>query len=509
MRRTAFATLIVSLGFPLLVASSVRADARLPAVFGDGMILQQESPIPVWGKAEPGERIAVSLGESRAEATADAKGDWRVKLGPLKADNKALSLTAQAKNTVTIRNVLAGEVWTASGQSNMAWTFHMKKVVGPGKDLDLPNLRFFKGRHLITEAPQWDTDGRWVACTPDHRTWGEFSATAFFFARELHQSLGVPVGIIDLSWGGLAIDRFMSRESLASDPALKKTILGRWEENRSRRIEREGKQKIDDDFQAALKACEEAWAKGEKSQDGRGGGREWNPRIMRQQPSSIFNCVIAPVIPYAIRGAIWWQGEWNASDPLYHREFTTLITDWRQRWGQGDFPFLFVQLQREGKYSSPMIREAFLKTLSLPKTGMAVTIDLPPSLHPREKDVVGHRLKLAADAIAYGKDIVQSGPLYDSMTVDGNQVRLKFRHVGGGLVAQGGEPLKGFTIAGEDRKFVDAGARIDGDTVVVSSPQVTRPVAARYGWANVPDCNLLNKVDLPASPFRTDDWPLK
>jgi len=382
----------------------------------------------------------------------------------------------------------------------------MKKVVGPGKDLDLPNIRFFKGRHLITETPQWDTDGRWVACTPDHQTWGEFSVTAFYFARELHQSLGVPVGILDLSWGGLAIDRFMSRESLAADAELKKAILDRWEADRARRTEREGKQKIEDDFQATRKAYEEAQAKGEKSQDGRGGGREWNPHIMRQQPASIFNCVIAPVIPYAIRGALWWQGEWNADDPLYHREFTTLIADWRQRWGQGDFPFLFVQLQREGKFSSPMIREAFVKALSLPKTGMAVTIDLPPSLHPREKDVVGHRLKLAADAVAYGKDLVYSGPLYDSMAVEANKIRLKFHHVGDGLVAQGGEPLRGFTIAGEDRKFAEAEARIDGETVIVSCPQVAKPTAVRYGWAKVPDCNLCNKANLPASPFRTDEW---
>jgi sialate O-acetylesterase len=479
------------------------------------MIVQQGMPVPVWGKAGPKERVTVSLGGKEVKATADDQGAWLVRLGPFKADGEPLTMVVKGENTIAIRNVLVGEVWAVSGQSNMAWRFRLGKVKTPehardGKlvaepGLEMANVRFFDGRHPITDEPQWDTDGRWLTCEPERKDWWEMSACAFFFARELHEEMKIPVGIIDLSWGGLAIDRFMSPDTLRAHPELKKAIWDRWQASRAKRIEREGKQKLEDDLQAVLKTYRDAKAKGEKSADGRGGRREWNPRIMRQQPGSIFNCRILPVIPYAIRGALWWQGEWNANDPLYHKELTTLITDWRARWGQGDFPFLFVQLQRERRFSSPVIREAFLKALLLPRTAMVVTIDLPPSLHPREKDVVGHRLKLAADAIAYGKDIVYSGPLYESMTVAGNMIRLRFKHVGGGLVARDG-PLKGFTIATADRKFVAADARIDGETVVVSSGRVAKPVAARHGWANVPECNLFNKKGLPASPFRTDAW---
>jgi len=491
------------------------ADVRLPAIFSDGMILQQDMPVPVWGWAEPGEKVAVSLGDQGAEAAATPDGRWMVKLGSVKADNRPLAMVVQGKNRITLQNVLAGEVWVASGQSNMAWKFSLKKVNTPGHTRDgklvvmpgetLAHIRFFDGRHPITDEPQADTDGRWLTCDPDLKDWWEMSACAFFFARELHNEMKVPVGILDLSWGGLAIDRFMCPDTLKGDPELKQAIWNRWEQDRARRLEREGKQKIDDDLQAVLGLYQEARARGERSKDGRGGAREWNPRIMRQQPGSIFNCRIAPVVPYAIRGAIWWQGEWNAADPLYHKELTTLIADWRGRWGQGEFPFLFVQLQREWRFSSPRIREAFLKALSLPRTGMAVTIDLPPSLHPREKDVVGHRLRLLADAVAYGRDAVCSGPLYESMAVERKAVRLKFRHVGGGLVAQGGEPLKGFVIAGADGEFVEATARIDGETVLVSSDRVAKPVAVRYGWANAPECNLSNRAGLPASPFRTDE----
>jgi len=503
--------------------SVAHADVRLPAIFSDGMVVQQGVPFRIWGKAGRKERVTVSLAGQTTRATANELGNWLVKLEPLKATNEPLTVTVQGSyptsagqlQVITIRNVVIGEVWIVSGQSNMAWKFRNKKVKYPkhtrdGRLIAIPglqmaNVRFFDGRHPITDRPQWDTDGRWLTCDPERKDWWQMSAVAFYFARELHESMRVPVGIIDLSWGGLAIDRFMSPDTLQADPELKKAIWERWQRSRARRIERQGEQKLEADLQAVLEVYREAKARGERSNDRRGGRREWNPRLMRQQPGSIFHCRILPVIPYAIRGALWWQGEWNARDPLYHKELTTLITDLRARWGQGDFPFLFVQLQRERRWSSPMIREAFLKTLSLAKTAMVVTIDLPPSLHPREKDVVGHRLRLAADAIAYGRDVVYSGPLYRTMAVEDGRIRLKFEHAGGGLVAKGG-PLAGFTIAGADRKFVDANARIDGETVVVRSDQVANPVAVRYGWANVPECNLFNKAGLPASPFRTDDW---
>jgi len=483
-----------TLALAVMLCGPAAGDVTLPAVISDGMILQQAAKAPIWGKAQPGEQVTVALGDQKAVAAADKDGKWMVGIDVPKADGKPLEMTITGKNTVKLKDVLAGEVWLCSGQSNMSWPFSMGKVAQPGKgvELDLPHLRVFNGASAATDVPQWTTEGNWVASS--QKTIGQWAATVFFFGRDLHNSLKAPVGLIDVSWGGHQIDHFMSDELLRSDPDFRGLISG-WTRERYAQTQR------------------------------------------RRHPSSIYNCKVAPVIPYGIRGAIWWQGEFNVGtgEALYEKLFAALIRDWRKTWGHGDFPFIFVQLQRDkGPQKQPVeksgyaeVREAQLRTLALPKTAMVVIIDLEASLHPRSKDVVGNRLELAAEAIAYGKDVVHSGPIYDSMTVEGGKFRLKFKHVGGGLVAKGAasdtqpaETLKGFAIAGQDMKFVWAEARVEpstpstgsgqagsgqvADTVLVWSKDVPKPAAVRYAWADNPDCNLFNKVGLPASPFRTD-----
>lgn len=493
-----------------LLAAPASADVKLPSIFGDHAVVQRDKPIRVWGWADRGETVTVSLGDESKTVTAGAEGKWSVALGARKAGGP-LVLKVAGKNTIELSDVMIGEVWLASGQSNMAWTvsgsmnFEQEKA-----EANHPHLRMFTVERTPAETPQADCRGQWRVCTPD--TVGGFSAVAYFFGRMLHKELGVPVGLIDSSWGGTPIEAWTSLEAQQAQEPLRPK-LDEWQ----KRVETYDPQKARQDYERLLARWEEeaAKAKAEGKPAPRKPQPAGDPRMSPRRPANLYNGMIAPLAPYAIAGAIWYQGEANAgAASVYALQLDTMIRNWRAIFQCGDFPFAWVQLANfmkpqeqpsEGGWA--WIREQMLQALRIPNTGMAVIIDIGEAnnIHPRNKQDVGKRLALWALKAAYGQDVVYSGPIYKAMKVDGGKAVLSFDHVGGGLVAKDGA-LKGFAVAGADQKWVWADARIEGDTVVVSSPEVKEPVAVRYGWANNPPCNLYNKEGLPASPFRTDDW---
>jgi sialate O-acetylesterase len=515
MRMTTSKLLICVLSSLFFAAAAAVAEVRLPALFSDNMVLQREAKVPIWGTAEPGETVTVTLGDQRVTGSADSQGRWKVELSPL-ATGGPFEMTISGKNKLTLHNVVVGEVWICSGQSNMEMAVaSTARALGGVRNADqeiaaanFPMIRQFAVKRAVAGQPQDDMQGQWVAASP--QTAGEFTATGFFFARELHKTLGVPIGLINSSWGGTPAEAWTRAAALAAEPAL--ASIGKdWEQKLADypKLLEKFRQELDEWHQASLKADAEGKPAPPAPQF------PADPRSNPWRPAGLFNGMIEPLIPYGIRGVIWYQGESNAGRAYQYRKlFPVMIQDWRRVWGQGDFPFLFVQLAGFMQNSAPNtawaeLREAQLMTLSLPKTGMAVAADIgePYDIHPRNKQEVGRRLALAAQAIAYGKNVTYSGPIYESKSLQGNKIRLRFKHASGGLVAKGGERLRGFEIAGEDRKFVSAEARIEGDTVVVHSDKVPHPVAVRYAWADYPECSLYNRADLPASPFRTDDWP--
>lgn len=491
------------------------ADVRLPGVFGEHMVVQCEQPVPVWGWADPGEQVTVTLGGQAKTATADTAGKWSVKVDAVKAGGPFV-FRVQGKNTVEFTDVLAGEVWLCSGQSNMGMTVSGCR----DKDAELaaanhPQLRMLTVDRTPAEEPQADCKATWQVCTP--QTVGGFSAAAYFFGRELHRQLKVPVGLINSSWGGTPIQAWTSTASHEAVPQLAPLV-----ENLKKAIASydpvAAQQRYEKQLAAWKAAAEKAKDPAERQAQARRKPRPpQDPRLSQGSPGRLYNGMIAPLAPYAIRGAIWYQGEANAGNaPLYGIQLRTMIAEWRQLWQQGEFPFLFVQLpnfmapQQQPSETSgwPLIREQFVQTLAVPNTGMAVTIDVGEAndIHPKNKQDVGYRLAQWALAKTYGKDVVACGPLYKAARTDGNAMIVEFDYAAGGLAARDGGKLKGFAIAGADKKFVWAEAKIVGQTVVVSAADVAAPAAVRYAWANNPDCNLVNQAGLPASPFRTDNW---
>lgn len=515
-------SILVRVVLPLLVCLWVgspwaRADVKLPSLFSDNMVLQAGSKDPVWGTADPGERITVTLGDAQASTTADASGHWRVELGPLQPGGPFVMAVA-GRNTIAVHNVLVGQVWICSGQSNMQFSvapqtngwetgvYHYKKAIASAR---YPMVRMFTVEQTVAGKPQSEVTGRWEITSPE--TVGHFSAVGYFFGLNLFKSLHEPIGLIHTSWGGTPAESWTKLATLQSSPDFA-DILERW-------------RKEDQAYPVEIAHYKEAlqeWEQAANQADAAGKPMPPAPRLPRDprgnpwRPASLYNAMIAPLIPYRIEGAIWYQGESNADRPIQYRKlFPDMIRDWRRAWGEGDFPFLFVQLASYQNVHPPadwpLLREAQLMTLSLPRTAMVVTTDIGDAaiIHPRNKQEVGRRLSLAAQAVAYNEKVIYSGPIYSSMEISGNTIRLHFTHLGGGLVA-GGETrgyLEGFEIAGADHKFVGAAARIEGDTVIVESSRVAHPVAVRYGWQDYPVCNLYNQAGLPASPFRTDDWP--
>jgi sialate O-acetylesterase len=466
-----FTFLAISL---ILCSTLVSAQVKLPSVISDNMVLQQQFEVPIWGWAKPGEKINVKASWDQHEitATAGSDGKWTVKLSTPKATNIPQSITI---NETVLENILIGEGWICSGQSNMWWP--MSQNMNADKEIaaaNYPEIRLFYVAREFADEPKKDCYGKWTECNP--QTAASFSAVAYFFGRELRQQLGIPIGLIHTSWGGTPAEAWTRKEVLQSDPELA-IYLKRFEEK--------------------VVVAEPGIV----------------PRDQRS-PSSLYNAMIAPLIPFGMKGVIWYQGESNRKEAkLYEKLFPAMIKNWRDDWGHGDFPFYFVQIAPYN-YETPMVcallRDAQRKSLSVPNTGMAVTLDIgnPNDIHPRNKQDVGKRLALWALASDYGKqDVVYSGPLYKSMKVEKNKIRLFFDHFGKGLMAKGGE-LSHFEIAGEDRQFFPAKAKIEGKTIVVSSDKLKSPVAVRFAFHNTDEPNLFNKEGLPASSFRTDDWEI-
>jgi len=659
---------IQSIILPLLLAcTSIHADSmdrlepathiRLPKIFGSYMVLQQDHDIAVWGTADPGGRVTVVLDRHVVHARVSKDSTWHMTLPPMKAGGP-YQMHILGSDTTLFNNVLVGEVWICSGQSNMEWPLiNSENGSEEIANADYPDIRIFTVWHNTAFQPL-DTLGTYGWMPVNSPNIRHFSAVGYFFGRDIHENVKVPVGLIHTSWGGTPADAWTSLPAIRKQKGFDKFLenlkkreienfvsdsadtFASWEEqiqnwrekvteldmglNSSAKPWYEIQIETDDWLMmdiptpwetgglpgyngvvwfrkeveltesdinkswilhlGALDDIDFTWLNGEflgsetffdiyrqyaipenRLKPGRnviavrildfsGTGGFWGmqdeiklisalgdsipltgewrykvgvdmkgapsslalPRQLQQLPTVLFNGMVSPIIPYTMRGVIWYQGEDNVDRAYqYRRLFPGMIQDWRTHWGQGDFPFIFVQLANymtaaryPGDSDWAELREAQLMTLSEPNTGMAVAIDIGEAgdIHPRNKRDVGRRLALYARARAYGEDVVYSGPLFQKMQTENGQIRLIFQHTGAGLMAKGGE-LKGFAIAGENRKFVWADAMIEGNTVVVSSPRIPHPVAVRYGWANNPVCNLYNREGLPASPFRTDSWP--
>jgi len=547
----------------LLHPRPVTADVKLPAVIGGNMVLQQGKPLPIWGWAEPGEEVTVTIGEAKAAAKADKDGRWMVELPAMKTGGPH-TMTIQANNSLKLGNILVGEVWVCSGQSNMEWS--VSASMDSATEISAakyPKVRLFHVPKRPSGQPEKDVSAAWKVCSPE--TIPRFSAVAYFFGRQVHKEFGVPVGLINSSWGGTRIEPWTPPEGLAAVPALSALLEQKTGDLKERyqkslqfffqQVEAKMKEHLepkrteedeldeeldeDDDglgtvvpvpedpqlpnarrVQKWLPLARKATEEDEPLPSLAGGWpRGWpmqphDPRRSHGRTSALYNGMIHPLLPLAICGALWYQGESNRGDGmLYHEKMKALIFGWRKVWGQGDFPFYFVQLAPYTYGGAPELLpemwEAQTATLTVPNTGMAVTTDIGNvrDIHPRNKQEVGLRLALWALAKTYGKaDLVHSGPLYRSMRVEGGKIRLSFDFVGGGLRSRDGKPLTHFTVAGADRKFVSAAADIDGDAVVVSAEDVDEPVAARFGWHQTAEPNFINREGLPASPFRTDRW---
>ena len=486
----------------LLTGSTALADVKLPNVFSDHMVLQQGQKNKIWGLAAAGESVTISVEAQERQTqstTAAADGTWHVMLDPI-AVGGPYNILVKGKNEVRLTDILVGEVWVCSGQSNMQWS------VNQSNDPDMERLaaKFSKIRMINfpqvgTQEVQWSHDDRkWMVCTP--ATVGSFSAVGYFFARQLHQTLDVPIGMINNAWGGSACEAWIHRDLLNADPKYK-PMMDRWAQMEATHAELVAKgNDLNEEQKKQLAGLQ-----------GQMGGNH--------RPANIYSGVLKSHIGYGIKGAIWYQGESNAGRAYQYRDlFPLMIKNWRDDWKQGDFPFYWVQLAdftaetpQPGDSTWAELREAQTMTMSrLPKTGEAVIIDIGEGkdIHPKNKVDVGRRLARWALAKDYGVAIPFHSPQYKSMVKKDNKVVLTFEHLDGGWRPFDVNELRGFSIAGEDKKFVWANATILGDnTIEVSSDQVAAPASVRYGWANNPVVNVFNGAGLPLTPFRTDDWP--
>ncbi len=490
---------LCSLAILVLFHFTAQAELQLPALFSDNAVLQQGIAVPVWGWADDGEKVTVKFRGQNVSTTAKY-GKWSVTLRKLKAGGPDLLTISTKAQTLEFTNVLVGEVWVCSGQSNMEWP--LRASYQPEADIASATntqIRLFMVPKNKSDAPTTRIKSGWVVCSPDvikSRT-----AVGYYFGRDLQAARNVPVGLIETYWGGSPAEAWMSREALEMRPRFQTEILDTYTEAMNKH--REATFAFEIEKAEATKAGQKFEKRG-----------PWQP----WKPSELYQGMISPLLPYAIKGAIWYQGESNAGRAEQYRTlYADMIRNWRRDWGQGDFTFLAVQLapflavkEQPQESGWAELREAqWLATQTLPTVGLAVITDVgdPKDIHPTKKQPVGERLALAARAIAYGEKITHSGPIYRNMTVKDGKIVLNFDHVGKGLEVRGAE-LTGFVICGADRKFVWAKAEILGSTVVVSSPEVANPVAVRYGWADCPVVNFWNKDGLPASPFRTDDFPM-
>ena len=560
--------------FVVALISTTKADVRLPAIFGDHMVLQRDIGVPVWGWADPGEAITVNFADQAVTTQGGRDGKWKVILKSAPGQPIPEMLTVSGKNTIRFQDVLVGDVWLCGGQSNMEFQLvegEVKSYRGYGHGgasnataavaaANDPQMRLFHVKRMTAIEPMTDVEGKWELC--DSESVRPFSAIGYFFGKELRQHLHQPIGLIGSYWGGTGITAWTSYAGYEKRASIFPEF-SQWKSQREKALAASpaaiaaytaAKLKYDQDLARWTKDVDQSpqfmkqkagWES--QAKDARAinlpiPARPDPPEPKPVEPvnpqriptSSQYNGMIAPLVPYAIKGVIWYQGEAHAGYHNWYRYgdlLAALIGDWRDQWGQGDFPFLIVQLAAYGDRAPaneliqtndlwPGIREAQLHALSMPNTGLATAVDIGDlySIHPKDKVDVGQRLALVARHVAYGEDVVYSGPIYSSMKIEGNKIRISFTSIGGGLQIAAppwnarpesivkADELQGFAIAGADKHFVWAKATIDGNDVIVWSDQVPSPMAVRYGWANYPYVNLYNKEMLPAVPFRTDRW---
>ncbi len=494
----------------LLFSTPIFSQLRLPSIFGDHMVLQQKQSNTVWGWANANETVTIRIFGQSHTTSADQKGHWKIKLRPIPAGGPYRMQIEGDKSQFFFDDVLVGEVWICSGQSNMAWTVNNSNSA----ELELltanyPNIRLISVPRVGTQNAQDDFEGEWSLCSPE--TVKDFSAVGYFFGRRLHQALDVPIGLIDNAWGGSAAEAWIKRDVLENDGRFDE-LMKYWKDTES-----------DYDYETLLedwKKRVDAW----ESQDAteREGPRPRQPGNLmtgNHRPANIYNGVLHPTIGYGIKGVIWYQGESNASRAYQYRDlFPLMIDHWREEWDQGDFPFYYVQLadfqsetDKPGDSNWAELREAQTMTMDhLSNVGEAVIIDVGEGrdIHPRNKQTVANRLARWALGRDYHKDILYRSPTYQSMSKDDNKIVLTFNHVGQGLYTFDTREARGFSISGDDQQFVWAQAKIiSSNQVEVWSDKVQDPVAVRYAWANNPVCNMYSRDGLPMTPFRTDDWP--
>lgn len=493
---------------PLLFgAALLHAEVSLAPLFRDGAVFQRDMPLPVWGKANSGEKVIVEFGSQKMETVADDTGNWSVMLAPLTANSNPADLTVKGDNEIRVSDILVGEVWLCSGQSNMNWA--VKLAANPEQEIasaNNPLIRYFGVQNEVEDEPQTDTIGEWYVASPEHVS--EFSAVAYYFAKALQPHLGVPVGIIKATPGGSSIEAWMSEEALKTLPE--------YEEIQSRRAKvlAEFPQK-QIEYQEAL----EKWnAASEAAQAAGNPFSESKPRVpegpkSRNAPSGLYNANVYPLVPYGIRGFLWYQGEANASRyEAYRTLFPTMIEQWRNDFRQEDAPFFFVQLANfdlkndTTKRQWAFQRESQASVLSLPNTAMALAIDIgdPGDIHPRNKQEVGRRLSLLARELVYGQKITGQPPQAVEFSAVDGAMHIKLSHADGLYLRD--DTATDIEIAGEDQKFHPAELKVDGSTLIVSSTAVPLPVAVRYLWHNAPQACLFNGEGLPVAPFRSDDW---
>jgi sialate O-acetylesterase len=515
----ALSLLLLGVLLTALGRTAAIADVKLAGVFSSHMVLQRNTPITVWGWAAPGESVKAQISTSSGSTQTGAGGEWKIVLPALHAGGP-YTMTVQGQNTIALDDVLVGEVWLCSGQSNMEMGITMVK---DGKDeaaaANYPNIRLLKVPKRWSPAREIDMAGAWKPCTPTtvvQEGWGGFSAAAYFFGRELNRRLGVPIGLIDSSWGGTVIQTWTPPVGFATVPALKEDWQRLQMANPASPTYRERIDHVLGETEAWVAASRQALDKQLSVPAMPTFPPELLPPHDVQNATALYNGMIAPICPFAIRGAIWYQGESNLGEgALYTERMKALIGGWRKLWGLGDFPFYYVQVAPfnygGNPRTEPVFWEAQTAATAIPNTGMAVINDIGnlSDIHPTNKQEVGRRLALLALAKTYGKrDVVCSGPTFHSMTVEGERLRIRFDNAGGGLKSRDGKPLSWFEIADADEGgFVPAEATIEGDSVILSAPGVKRPAAARFAWSMLAEPNLMNAVGLPANSFRSGEIP--
>jgi sialate O-acetylesterase len=509
----------ILVGIAAIFAARVAAadtDLSLAPTFGDHAVLQRDKPVPVWGTAGASDSITVTFRGQTAKTSVGPDGRWKLSIGPFGASGDGSDMVIAGRSTVTLHDVVVGEVWLCSGQSNMeftvddgGFTYRVDNAQAEIASANYPLIRQLKVKQTVAASPATTvaTEG-WVPASPS--TVGKFTAVGYFFARDIHRALGVPVGIIDSPWGGTPIESWMS-DAARNSTSLAASVDANWKKMQSEwppeRVARYPAEKA-----AWEKAEQEATAKHTK-----------NPLPWPQPPATddspyrpggLFNAMIAPLQPGAIRGILWYQGETNAGRPGEYAElFAAMIRSWREGFGQGDVPFYFVQLANYGSEYEVVnrdwarLREAQAAVLDLPNTGMAVTVDIgdAQNIHPRNKQEVGRRLALIAETRLYAIAPEVSGPVFASATPEGRTIRVRFAHPGGELQARGGA-VRSLEVAGADKVFYPAAGTIEGDSLLASSPDVKEPVAVRYAWTDAPTANLYSDDGLPVVPFRSDNW---